>query len=217
LALPLAYVSHVTLNPPSGADTDAIAKHTFAKLFFPFPNGVAISASGTEVIIVSTSLAEVAFYERNPATNELIRLKYSVPLPFCADNINYSPSFTNKGRQDIIVTGHPNFPDLVGVAANKKGVSAGSWVVAIVPKDEADAKSETKFDQEAPVSTSTKISRDGNNWTLKTLFQSDGVEEKGGFGSSTKGLRDADSGALYVSGLYAKGGMLVCKAASEKK
>ena len=102
------------------------------------------------------------------------------------------------------------------MAANKTGHSAGSWVVAIVPKDRADAKSETEFDQEAPVSTNTKISRDGNNWTLKTLFQSDGVEESGGFGSSTKGLRDADSGALYVSGLYAKGGMLVCKAETEK-
>jgi len=104
----------------------------------------------------------------------------------------------------------------VGVAANKTGASAGSWVVAIVPKDEANAGSETKFDQEAPVSANTKISRDGSNWTLKTLFQSDGVEEKGGFGSSTQGLRDADSGTLYVSGLYAKGGMLVCRAASEK-
>ena len=213
LALPLAYVSHVTLNPSSATNTDAIAKHTFSKLFVPFPNGVAISASGTEVVIASTTLAEVAFYERNPATNELTRHKYSVPLPFCVDNINYSPSLTNKGHQDVIITGHPNFPDLAAVAANKTGASAPSWVVAIVPKDEAGAKSETKFDQEASVSTNTKILEDGNNWTLKTLFQSDGVEEKGGFGSSTKGLRDANSGTLYVSGLYAKGGMLVCKAA----
>jgi hypothetical protein len=212
LALPLAYVSHVTLNPPSTTNTDAIAKHTFAKLFVSFPNGVAISASGTEVVIAYTTLAEVAFYERNPATNELTRLKYTVPLPFSVDNINYSPSLTNIGHQDVIITGHPNFPDLAAVAANKTGASAGSWVVAIVPKDEADAKSETKFDQEAHVSTNTKIPRDGNNWTLKTLFQSDGVEEKGGFGSSTKGLRDPESGSLYVSGLYAKGGMLVCKA-----
>jgi len=89
-------------------------------------------------------------------------------------------------------------------------------VVAIVPKDQVDAKSETKFDQEAPVSTNTKISRDGNNWTLKTLFQSDGVEESSGFGSSTNGLRDVDSGTLYVSGLYAKGGILVCKAETER-
>jgi hypothetical protein len=89
-------------------------------------------------------------------------------------------------------------------------------VVAIVPKDKANAKSESMFDQEAPVSTNTKISSDGNTWTLKTLFQSDGVEESGGFGSSTNGLRDADSGALYVSGLYAKGGMLVCSAETER-
>jgi len=213
LALPLAYVSHVTLNPLSS--TNAIANHTFVKLFVPFPNGIAISASGTEVVVAYTTLNEVYFYERDPSTNELTRLKYSVPLPFSVDNINYSPSLTNKGQEDVIIAGHPNFPDLAAVAANKPGSSAGSWVVAIVPKDNADANSETKFDQEAPVSTNTKILKDGNNWTLKTLFQSDGAEESGGFGTSTNGLRDADSGALYVSGLYAKGGMLVCKAETE--
>ena len=217
LALPLAYVSHVSLNPPSTSTSniDAIAKHTFVKLFVPFPNGIAISASGTEVVVAYTTLNEVYFYERDPATNELTRLKYSVPLPFSVDNINYSPSLINKDQQDVLIAGHPNFPDLAAVAANKTGSSAGSWVVAIVPKDKVDAKSETEFDQEAPVSTNTKILRDGNNWTLKTLFQSDGVEENGGFGSSTNGLRDADLGALYVSGLYANGGMLVCKAKTE--
>lgn len=217
LALPLAYVSHVTLNPPSATNTDAIAKHTFAKLFLPFPNGIAVSPSGTEVVIAYTSLGQVAFYERNTVTSDLTGLKYTVSLPFAVDNINYSPSPTNKSRPHVIIAGHPNFPDLTDVAANKTGASAGSWVVAIVPKDEVDAKSETKFDQDAPVSTNTKIPKDGNNWTLKTLFQSDGVEEKGGFGSSTMGLRDADSGNLYVSGLYAQGGMLVCKAASKQK
>ncbi|KAF8807039.1 arylesterase [Phlegmacium glaucopus] len=220
LALPLGYVSHVTLYPPSatpGGSADAIAKHTFAKLFIPFPNGVAISASGTEVAVVSTSLSEVCFYERNPATNELTRRKHAVTVPFSPDNIHYTPSLTNKGQEDVIVAGHPNFPDLITVAANKTGASSGSWVVAIVPKDEIDAKSEAKFDQEAPVSASSKILRDGNNWTMKTLFQSDGVEEKGGFGGSTTGLRDPHSGALYVPGLYARGGLLVCKPPSEKK
>lgn len=216
LALPLGYVSHVTLNPHGGS-TEPIAKHTFAKLFVPFPNGVAVSASGKEVVIVSTTLSEVYFYERDPATNLLTRLKYTVPVPFCGDNVNYSPSLTNKGQEEVIITGHPNFPDLTGVAANNTGASAGSWVVAIVPKNEVDAKSETKFDQEAPVSISTKIPKDGKNWTLKTLFQSDGVENQGGFGSSSTGLRDANSGALYVSGLYAHGGLLVCKPAPENK
>ena len=222
LALPLGYVSHVILHPPPGSTThgegiDAIMKHTFAKLFTPFPNGVAVSASGTEVVIVSTSLSEIAFYERDPSTNELTRLKYAARVPFSPDNIHYSPSLTNRGEEEVIVAGHPNFPDLTAVAANKTGASSSSWVVAIVPKDGANAKSKNKFDQEAPVSTNTKLPRDGNNWTLKTLFQSDGVEEKGGFGGSTTGLRDPDSGALYVSGLYARGGLLVCKPASKKK
>lgn len=216
LALPLGYVSHVTLNTPA-AHGDAITEHTFSKLFIPFPNGVAVSASGTEVVIVSTTLSEVYFYERDPATNALTRLKYTVPVPFCADNIHYAPSLTNKGQEDVIVAGHPNFPDLTVVAANKTTASASSWVVAIVAKDEVNAKSETKFDQEATVSTSTKIPMDGKNWTLKTLFQSNGAEDDGGFGGSSTGLRDADSGALYVSGLYARGGLLVCKPASEKK
>ena len=222
LALPLGYVSHVTLNSPSasmtqGRSADPIAKHAFAKLFIPFPNGVAISASGTEVVIVSTTLNQISFYERHPATNELTRLKHAVPVPFSPDNIHYSPSLTNKGQEDVIVAGHPNFPDLTAVAANKTRASSSSWVVAIVPKDnEVTAKSEKMFDQEAPVSISTKIPRDGNNWTLKTLFQSDGIEEKGGFGGSTTGLRDPESGALYVSGLYARGGLLVCRPPSEK-
>jgi len=218
LALPLGYVSHVTLNPSAthGGSVDAIAKHAFVKLFVPFPNGVAVSASGTEVVIVSTTSNQISFYERDPATNELTRLKHAVTVPFSPDNIHYSHSITNKGQEEVIVAGHPNFPDLSAVAANKTGASAGSWVAAIVPKDETDAKSETKFDQDAPVSINSKVPRDGDNWTLKTLFQSAGVEEKGGFGGSTTGLRDPDSGAIYVSGLYARGGLLVCKPASKK-
>lgn len=214
LALPLGYVLHVTLHPAGSAH--AIAKHAFAKLFIPFANGVAISASGTEVVIVSSTLSTIFFYERDPTTNKLTRLKHSVTVPFSPDNVHYSPSLTNKSQEDVIVAGHPNFPDLSAVAANKTGASASSWIIAIVPKDGVNAKSEAKFDQEAPVSANSKIPRDGKNWTLKTLFQSDGVEVKGGFGGSTTGLRDPDSGAFYVSGLYAREGLLVCKPASEK-
>ncbi|KAF8149839.1 arylesterase [Crassisporium funariophilum] len=221
LALPLGYVSHISLNKPTSKTalgaTDAIAKHTFAKLFVPFPNGVSISSSGTEVAIVSTSLSEVIFFERDPATNELTRRKHSVPVPFSPDNIHYTPSMDGSGREEVILAGHPNFPDLVGVAANKKAASAGSWVISIVPKDGPDAKAESAFDLEAAVSTNTKMSKDGANWTLKTLFQSHGIEDQGGFAASTTGLRDPDTGAIYVAGLYARGGLLVCNPGSEKK
>jgi len=207
LALPLGFVSHITLNPPSSSE--AIATANVAKPFIPFPNGVAVSSSGTEVVIVSTTTNQITFYEHDPSTHTIGAKKYSAVVPFSPDNVRYT---TMDGKEVVIVGGHPNFPDITAVAQDKPGAAAGSWVVAIIPKDGADAKAEPLFDLEAPVSLNTKLSNDGVNWTLKTLFQSNGKE--GGFGTTTTGLRDPDTGALYFSGLYAKGGVLACKTGS---
>ncbi|KAF8962750.1 hypothetical protein BDZ97DRAFT_1905148 [Flammula alnicola] len=206
LGLPLGFVSHVTLTTPASSGGSAIAKHTFAKPFIAFANGVSLSSSGKH-------LAIVFFYERDPATNRLTRLTNVVQVPFTPDNIHYTHSLSS-GAEEVIVGGHPNFPDLVRVAASKANASAPSWVLTIVPKLDDGAKPEAGFDLGAPVPASTKIAKDGARWTLRTLFQSDGVEAKGGFGSSTTGLRDPDSGVVYVTGLYAEGGMLVCKPGS---
>ncbi len=131
------------------------------------------------------------------------------------DNLHYSRA-RSTGIENIIVTGHPNFPALSALAANKTGAAAPSWVVAIVPKIEDASKPVTEFDTDAPISASSKLPSDGARWSLQTLFQSDGVESAGGFGSSCTGLFDPDTGNLYVTGLYAEGGMMVCKP-NEKK
>ena len=207
LAIPLGYVNHVTLNPPASSSANAIAEITFAKPFIPFPNGIGISSAGTEIAVVSTNTNQILFYERNPATTAFGKFKYAADVPFSPDNVVYTMM---DGKEIAIVGGHPNFPDLAATAANETGAEAQSWVVAIVPKDGADAKPEYKFDLEPPVSVNSKISKDSAQWTMKTLFQSDGKEDVGGFGGTTGADRDPETGALYIPGIYAKGGMLVC-------
>ena len=214
LGLPLGFVSHVTLNEPTSSGNSPIAEHFFAKLFIPFPNGVALSPSGNELAIVSTSLSQILFFERDTVSGKLGQRTDVVHVPFAPDNLHYTPSTSGGNRDELIIAGHPNFPDLTAVAASKEGATAASWVATIVPKEGEKRTAEAGFDSEAPVSISTKIAKDGIGWTLKTLFQSDGIEDKGGFGSSTTGLRDPDSGAIYISGLYAAGGLLVCRPGS---
>ncbi|EAU85427.2 arylesterase [Coprinopsis cinerea okayama7 len=209
LGLPLAFVSHVTLNPPNSGES-AIAKHEFAANFIPFPNGVSISSDGKTVAIASTSLAQIWFYDRDPATNALTKTSKVVTLPFCGDNIRFTPSLDNPdGPEELLVAGHPHFPSLVQLA---KGLPAhsGSWVVSVVPKsnpEQSFEKNGKKFDGEASVSTSDYVS-DGPTWSLKTLFQSDG--SPGGVLSSSTGLRDPETGKLYVTGLYHPDGAVVC-------
>ncbi|PPQ67507.1 hypothetical protein CVT25_006048 [Psilocybe cyanescens] len=210
LGLPLGFVSHITLNKHTSTETDPISKKEFAKLFIPFANGISISSSGTDFALASTSMGEILLYERDLATNKLKHKKETIRLPFFPDNVNFSPSNSSNGLEEIIVGGHPNFPDLIQVAKSKSAGSP-SWVIAIVPKESGNGERSLVFDQDAPVSTNSKIQMDGVRWTMKTLFQSDGVEEKRGFACSTAGLRDPDSGVIYVTGIYAQGGMMVCK------
>jgi len=211
----LGFVSQVTHIKATPVEDLAFAEHSFAKFFVPFPNGVALSPSGKELAIVSTSLAQILLFERDPATGNLGQRKDIVHVPFAPDNLHYTSSSSPRGKRvELIVAGHPNFPDLTAVAASKPGATTASWIAAIVFKEGEERKAETPFDLEAPVSLSTKLATDGIGWTLKTLFQSHGIEDEGGFSSSSTGLRDPQSGAVYVSGLYAAGGLLVCKPSS---
>ncbi|KAH9481410.1 hypothetical protein JR316_0005936 [Psilocybe cubensis] len=213
LSLPSGFVSHITLNKHTPTESKSISEEVFVKLFIPFANGLAISSSGTQLALASTSMGEILLYERDPKTNKLKRKTDTIRLPFFPDNVNFSPS--SEGVEEIIVGGHPNFPDLIEVA---EGKSAGcpSWVIAIVPQENSRGEQSIVFDQDAPVSLNSKIRKVGPRWTMKTLFQSDGVEEKGGFSSSTTGLMDPNTGALYVTGIYSQGGMMVCTPGSTK-
>lgn len=211
LALPLGFVSHITLDRPRSPENDNISHAFFTKLFVPFANGIALSSCRTKVAVVATSISEIWVYERDPATNQFKDRKETIRLPLSPDNIHFS--FSPTGVEEIIVGGHPNFPDLVSLAEGKTNGSA-SWVIAIVPKENDSNERSRVFDQEAPVSLNSKIRMDGLRWTMRTLFQSDGMEERGGFASSTTGLRDPQTGAFYVTGIYAKGGMMVCRPGS---
>ena len=182
--------------------TTVVASH------IPFPNGVAISPDGAQVAIASTTLCEILFYARDVGTQAL-SLRARVPTPFAPDNIMFD------SRGSLIVAGHPHFQSLVAVAANHTDARAPSWVVSITPTPAppgAGANTGAEWGQDkngvwdmgVPVPASRKVPR-VPGYELRTLYQSDGSE----FSSSSTGLRDAETGVLYVVGLYEEG-LMVC-------
>ncbi|KAI9512023.1 hypothetical protein F5148DRAFT_1165697 [Russula earlei] len=201
LGLPLAWTNHVTLSDAStneDAPGSPYAEVVTSRL--AFPNGVAVSADGAQVAIASTTLCEILFYARDPATQALSPLA-RVPTPFAPDNVR----FDSQGS--LIVAGHPHFQSLVAVAANRTDALAPSWVVSITPTSpaaEAETKMGSDWDLGVPVPASRKVPR-APGYELRTLYQSDGSE----FSSSSTALRDARTGVLYVVGLYADG-LMVC-------
>lgn len=196
-ALPFSWLAHVTISP------DGALQHKIVAFGVPFANGVAVSHDGSQVALSATTLGEVYIYDRNQSTDDL-KFSHSVPVPFLPDNIMYA----DDGA--LIVTGHPHFPSVAAVAANKPGAKAASWTVSIRPiSDTTRAKSEKDFvkrayDLRAPLSASA-IAPAVLTHEVETLFQSDGSV----FGTSATGLVDTRTGTLYVSGLYEEG-MLVC-------
>ncbi|TFK72893.1 calcium-dependent phosphotriesterase [Pluteus cervinus] len=199
LALPLAFVLHITLNPPSSSK-DAIQSLQIVEKLMPFPNGVSVSPSGKEVAIVSTTMNSAFIYNRDLTTN-LLELKSQVQVPFSADNILYDDD------SNLILAGHPNFPQLTKVVADEKDqVVAPSWVVEISPRKEAINVKTYQEDTLAPVSVHSKVSP-SPDYAVKTLFQSDGSV----FSTSCTGMRDTVSSVFYISGLYADPGVMVCR------
>ncbi|KAG6909873.1 hypothetical protein DXG01_014909 [Tephrocybe rancida] len=199
-AFPLAFVSHVTLAPSTSSDPP-IKTHKFSTLFIPFPNGIAISHDGTQVALASTTLGKILFYQRDPKTNDLTRVIQEVPVPFTPDNIRY----THDGSA-LIVAGHPHFPTLTAVAAGKAQV-APSWILSIeTPVGKENSEPKADFDRHAPISAKGKVPAIAGR-EVTTLFQSDGS----GFSSSSTGLKDPVTGALYITGLYAEDGIIVCR------
>jgi len=97
----------------------------------------------------------------------------------------------------------------MAVAANKTGVVAPSWVVSLSPRPQSEIGSfaltpSKQYDLRAPVSASERATAVANH-EVETVFQSDGRA----FSSSSTGLRDGLTGAVYVVGLYEEG-LLVC-------
>lgn len=62
-----------------------------------------------------------------------------------------------------------------------------------------------EYDVDAPVSVAEKVKASASH-EVETVFQSNGEV----MSSSSTGLRDGRTGALYVSGLYDEAGVIVC-------
>ncbi|EGN98709.1 hypothetical protein SERLA73DRAFT_181313 [Serpula lacrymans var. lacrymans S7.3] len=198
--LPLSWLSHISVEESTENDGEITLNHTFAAFGVSFANGVAISPSGTELALSGTSMGEVYFYKRDPSTNKLT-YAHTVPVPFFNDNVMYDDSGA------LIVTGHPHFPSLIAVAANKTGAVSSSWSVSISPLHMEVASPSfalREYDMRAPLSAS-KLSPATMNYEVETLFQSNGTA----FQTSCTTLRDAETGILYMIGLYEEG-LMVC-------
>jgi hypothetical protein len=208
LGLPFSFVAHVTLNPPSSSSSPVVAEHTIEAPFIPFSNGVSLSPGGGEVAIASTTLNKIFFYTRDKATNKLT-YNAAVPVPFCPDNIRYyAPESHNDETSELIVSGHPHFPSVVSVAANKTGAVGQSWIVSIAKQTEIDPNA-TLYDAQAPFSANEKVPLAAipKGYAVETIFQSNGT----GFSTSATGLKDSLNGYFYVTGLYAPHGAMVCR------
>jgi hypothetical protein len=207
LALPLGWATHVTVSATTTSSSQETHTYMTVASYIPFPNGIAISPDGTQVAIASTTLGEIRFYTRDPATDTQLRtqgtpslsLRARVPTPFAPDNI----MFDSQGV--LIAAGHPHFQSLVAVAANQTKARAPSWVVSITPTPaDAERGREVAWDVGVPVPASRKVPR-VPGYELRTLYQSDGSA----FSSSSAALRDAETGVLYIVGLYEEG-LMVC-------
>jgi len=192
LLLPgLAWVNHVNIGHNGQLDIANAAQGV------PFANGVSVRNDGQKVAVASSSRCAVNLYART--SDNRLKLEHTVQLPFSADNIG----FEDDGK--LVVAGHPTFPALAAVAAQKKE-QAPSWVVSITPRTKLFNASEAQEeDVEAPypVSRAAPISR---THEVKTLYQSNGT----GFSTSTTGVWDARSGMFYAVGLYQEG-ILSCQ------
>lgn len=214
LAIPLGFVSHVTLNPvnsgseshySTSASTPIIKTHQLVYPFVSFPNGISLSPSGDEVALGSSSLNRLFILARDPATNALTT-KTKIPTPYCVDNVRH----TDGGS--VIVAGHPHFPSLIKVSKGAE-LKAGSWVMEVKESSGKNLREEEDaFDTQAVLSAARKV-RLGKEWEMTTLFQSNGS----GFDSSSTGMVDPHSGLLFITGLYAENGMLVCRLKSDQE
>jgi DNA-binding beta-propeller fold protein YncE len=99
LALPLSWVSHVSLEEDADQHNMPKIRHTFAAMGISFANGVAVSPDGSKVAIAATSIGEIYFYSRSP--NNTLSHTHTVPMPFNPDNV----MFDDEGS--LIVAGHP--------------------------------------------------------------------------------------------------------------
>ncbi|KAI5116958.1 hypothetical protein M0805_001362 [Coniferiporia weirii] len=198
LGLPLAFVSHVSIVNDA-APGAAVIQHTIPKPGLSFPNGVALSPDGRTLAVASSSYTRVHFFARTPNADgtETLAFVQSISVPFAPDNLHYDDAGA------LLVAGHPYFPELIAVAANKTDVTPPSWVVSLTPRAEGVAAK--ALDEDAPYSAARRV-KAPSGYDLTTVYQGDGSK----FSGSTTGLRDVRTGTVLVTGLYEEG-LLICR------
>jgi hypothetical protein len=235
-ALPLSRVDYVEVTLLSANSEGAgvtIKVETVADKI-AFANGLALSADEKTLVVASTTRRELHFYSvfdplASPPSPNLTR---TVKVPMLVDNLSLLPSSPSSGESfTVLAAGHPSYPAILSAAhslhislhlppsiAKILGVShwpgldfdstkqrGMSWAVSVehpapVKGDEAE---DPQMGSERRVGRKEKV-----EW--RTVFQSHGRTEEGGFGGSTTavvGSSGAEGGAkwLVVAGLYEEG------------
>jgi hypothetical protein len=206
--LPFAWTAHVTLDSdPQARLSNAVKSSIVAAPFIASANGIALSPTTDDVAIASTSLGMVYIYTRHPLTNKLT-YKDRVRVPFATDNLHY-----HEDGRTIIAAGHPQALEILNPKTRR---SSPSWIVAITPATHTQV---TPASDEAPVPAPPLLpTSQKQNYNIVTLFQSSGKSSKRGRGFPTSSTAMIDSrdgvmdGALFVSGLYADEGVIICTA-----
>jgi hypothetical protein len=224
MAFPGGYVNLVVLPPPSPPSTSEPPKFadkhrvlpqlSISALFIPFANGIALSPSGKEIAVASSSTASVFLYTRDAETNEL-KYKEKLEVPFGPDNLHYVHHVSGHHKleqEELIVAGHAHLPTLSKVAYGNQELRPPSWVVSFTRRSSARTLSE-KLDEVDIPHGFHPISAKGRaglptTHNAKTVFASDGSF----FDGSTVGVVDLseEGRTTYITGLYADG-LLSCK------
>ncbi|KAF8510771.1 hypothetical protein JB92DRAFT_422660 [Gautieria morchelliformis] len=191
LLLPgLAWVNHVDIHIDGQLDITDAARG------IPFANGIAISGDGSRVAVASSSQGAIQLYSRT--SDNKLKWEEVIPLPFSPDNVRFAESGA------LIAAGHPYFPAISDVAAQKTQV-APSWVVSITPRIKplnTTAAIREDIDAPHPACNRAPISL---SHEVRTLYQSNGS----GFSTSSSGLWDTLSNTFFAVGLY-QAGVLTC-------
>lgn len=101
--MPWSWVTYVDFTdcPPKMPPKTHVAVNGF-----PFANGIAVTPTGKQVLIGSTSECSVRIYERNPKTNNLSHTYETVSFNCHVDNVRFDMSLKPDDRTAFDENGH---------------------------------------------------------------------------------------------------------------
>jgi len=176
LQAPFAWVTYVEILP-SGR-----VKYSTAANFINFANGLALSRDGKELVVASSMISMLLFYDRDSATNKLT-FREKVPVPFPPDNLHYDSS------GNLIVSGNPHIPQMMEFAYGARPYSP-SWITqishrkpypkgAVLPPDDLAApfvKTSDRLPQHPKYEFTTVYYSDGSQYPCTSTGILDGQE-----------------------------------------